>query len=124
MANKMGKGVSGVAFLIGIIGAILVGLLNGFGMIPTNVLGPLVTIFAIAGIVIGLTNIGKNESVPFLVAAIALTVVSTGFTALNVIPVIGSMVVKLLASIGTMLLATIGPATAVVAVIVLYQRGQ
>jgi hypothetical protein len=72
------------AFIIGIILAILAGIIGGWqGKMWV------VVILAILGIVVGLLNITGKESTPFLVATIALMLASTGlnivFTAFSLV---------------------------------------
>ena len=69
------------AFLIGVILAIVLGLLGD--VIPMGGL-----ILVVLGLIVGFLNVSGRETTSFLVAAIALLVVA-GSSSLEVIPVIG-----------------------------------
>ncbi len=83
------------AFLIGVLLAILAGLLGGFGTaIPYTGL-----ILLILGLVIGFLNITTHETSDFLLATIALIAVGTaGFTGAG-LAVVGTVVAEILKSI-------------------------
>ena len=94
-------------FLIGIIVAVLGGL-----VIAENTM--LTLVLVLIGIIVGLLNITAKEATPFLVAAIAL-VVSAG--ALQVIPMIGTYLIEILKYI----IALVGPAATIVALLQVYK---
>ena len=71
-------------------------------------------IIVIGGVIIGLMNIKKAESTPFLIASIA---VAGAATALAVIPVVGGIVQTIVVQIALV----VAPAAAVVAVMALFR---
>jgi len=83
------------AFLIGIVVAVTLGVFSAQVTLGTKniVLWTLVLL----GIILGLLNITNKESKNFLLAALALVIVSYfGGTVLNIIPVLGSVLSSLL----------------------------
>lgn len=95
------------AFIIGVIIALIVGLLgpNVFGGASSWI--PLV--FVILGVIIGLLNIGDKEIVNFLVAVIALLV--AGAVQWSVVPVVGIYLAPIFSGIATLM----APAAIIVA---------
>ena len=83
MEGKYGQ----YAFIVGIILAILVGLVS---KAVAKYEGVIVLVLVILGLVIGFLNITEKEMTPFLVAAIALIVTGTASNSLIVIPAIGT----------------------------------
>jgi hypothetical protein len=118
MATKMMSEKIGVyAFLLGILIAVIVGLLQGAGVISTTQLGyvpPLVLV--VLGIVVGFLNISDKEIPNFLIAVIALGVAglfSAGFTPLNtLVAPLGTMISLAIGYIGVM----VAPAALIVAI--------
>jgi len=103
--TKGGKNVIGAwAFLIGVVLAVLVGLVETWS--PTQ--GNLAIALVVLGIVIGLLNIGGKELQSFLLAGTALVIVSSlgGSTLMGV---------QYLGSIMEALVVLFAPATIVVA---------
>jgi len=84
MATKMKYGE--IAFLAGVVLALVVGVLSGF--IPQKTL--LLGILGLLGLVVGLVNIREKEVTSFLVAAIAFLVAGNGL----------AQVLQLLTSVG------------------------
>jgi hypothetical protein len=79
------------AFLIGVILAAVIG---AFALSITQ--GLAVTL-VILGLIVGLLNIGDKETTPFLLAAVALVIVSAfGSDKLAIIPVVGRILDALL----------------------------
>ncbi len=84
------KGIGSYAFLGGVTIAILAGLLN-----LTS--GAAILVLVILGLIVGFLNITQEETVGFLVAAIALIVAGTA--KLSVIPVVGALLQAVLSNI-------------------------
>ena len=101
------KGIGRLAWYIGIIGAILLGFLSGLGAFSIN--QTFTTILVVAGIIIGLVNITKKETMQFLLSVIGLAILSGAFL---LVPSIGG----LLESIVETLAKTAIPAGMVVAI--------
>jgi len=80
------------AFIIGLILAILAGLIQGVYTIPS-----LALILVILGLIVGFLNIAEKDSVKLLVAIIALTTLG-GFT-ISAIPSITDYLASMLANI-------------------------
>jgi len=97
------------SFIIGLIIAVLVGLF-------TEAQGWIVAVLVILGIIIGLLNITDKETHGFLVASIALIVAGMGGEFLEAIPVIGSILNRIL----TNFVILVVPAAIVVSVKVIY----
>ena len=74
------------AFLIGVVLAVLVGLLG------IELSGATAMIFVILGLIVGLLNIGSTETKEFLMAAVILVIVGAlSKTTLDVIPLVGGI---------------------------------
>jgi uncharacterized membrane protein len=79
------------AFLIGVILAIVLGLI---GVQITEVL---TIVLVVIGIVVGLFNINAKESTPFLLSGIALIIASVfGVSAVSAVPKLGMVLIDLL----------------------------
>jgi len=103
---KKGGSVGSWAFIIGVVIAVLIGL---FGTLSPLWLGILV----ILGLVIGLLNITGRETSSFLLASLALVIVSAfGKNVLSAISVLGSVL--------DAIMALIVPATVIVALKAVY----
>lgn len=96
-----------IAFLVGIVGAVLLGLLSGLGVFETGVF--LTIVLIIAGIVIGLVNITSKEAVAVMVASLVL---GGGAGILATLPFIGGVLDAILISLAKVIL----PAGIVIAV--------
>ena len=103
--------IAGLSWLVGIIGAALLGLLQGAEVfeIPAVVL----LMLAFVGVIIGVLNIDAGESTSFMIAVIALT---ASATALGFIPSVG----EIINSIFSVLLIVLAPAVAIVAAKTIY----
>ena len=113
MRNNMGAGK--IAFLIGIVGALLLGILNALNVFDASTV-PMISIgLIIAGVVIGILNVKGGEAVPVMVASLVLGG-SAGILA--VLPQVGDAISTILASLATVVL----PAALVVAVVVLVKK--
>lgn len=90
--EKMGLG--GIIYIVGFIGAVLVGLLEGLNVMPVWTWVPLVLV--IAGLVIGFLNITAGERVPVMIAALIL---GAGAGVLALIPTVGGVLEAIFARI-------------------------
>ena len=93
--------IGGWAFIIGLVIAILAGLIN-IAWAPI--------ILVILGLIVGFINIGDKEVTAFLVASIALLV--AGSAGLDKIPAVGGFLEGILIN----LVAFVGPAAVIVAI--------
>jgi len=96
-----------MAFLVGIVGALILGLLQGFGVAVGATW--ITTVLVIAGIIIGLMNISEKETVPFMISAF---VIGLGSAGLATLPFVGGMFNSVLIS----LVQVASPAGVVVAI--------
>lgn len=104
------------AFIVGVVIAVLLGL---FG--SQEALAPyratLVSLLVVAGLIVGLFNISKDETNNYLIAAVSLVIVSSlGSTLLGEISGVGAY----LRSVFTTLMAFVVPAVVVVALRAVY----
>ena len=76
--------LGGIIYLVGIGGAVLVGLLEGLGVMPEMTWIPWVLV--IAGLLIGMMNISGSESTIIMVSALVL---GAGAGVLSILPAIG-----------------------------------
>ncbi|MBS3108304.1 hypothetical protein J4409_00365 [Candidatus Woesearchaeota archaeon] len=97
------------SFIIGLIIAILAGLLN-----LANQTGIIALVLVILGLIVGFLNVSGKEATPFLIAAIAL--LATSSASLSIIPTIG---VRLSAIIGN-IAVFVAPAAIIVAIKEIY----
>jgi len=95
--------IGGWAFIIGLVIAVLAGLVTVPDYLSTWVL-------VILGLIVGFLNIGDKETTGFLIATIAL--LSVGGAGLSAIPTIGTY----LESVLTFVVVFVAPAAVVVAV--------
>lgn len=107
--NRLDGKVGSYVFLAAIAVAVLAGLMPGFDQQVW-----VGSTLAILGLIVGLLNITRAESVEFLVACIALLAVSGS---LVVLPWVGSM----LDAIMRHLVSVVAPATLVVGIKLLYE---
>lgn len=107
--------IGGIAFFIGLIVAIVAGLVPGLEI--TSAVGlTVVAVLAILGLVVGLINLTDKETVPFLVSTIALTVSAGTLGAiLGTVGVIG-----IITSILYYIVAFVAPAAIVVSLKAIY----
>ena len=103
--------IGGCAFIIGLVIAILAGLIA----LPTYLT---TWVLVVLGLIVGFLNIGDKEATSFLIATISLLVVGTA--GLGAIPAIGGYLTGILTSV----VAFVAPATVVVAVKVVYNIGK
>lgn len=83
MEGKMGQ----YAFIVGVILAVLAGLVSGA---VASYEGIIVLVLVILGLVVGFLNVSEKEMTPFLVAAVALIVTGTASNSMAVIPAVGT----------------------------------
>lgn len=96
------KKIGGWAFLIGVLIAIIAGIIGPIDKTVTIVL-------VVLGLIVGLLNITEKEVTPFLLAAVALVIVANfGGSVLGVIDILKQIL--------TAIMALIVPATIVVAI--------
>ena len=95
------------AFLLGIIIAIIVGLLATYAAtsLGATTLGVTTTIVVVLGLIVGFLNISEKQITPFLIAVIALAVsgIAAGTASLgfinNAIPTLGTLVTNVVGNI-------------------------
>lgn len=102
-----GSSIGGIAFIIGLIIAVLAGFLVDLNWAT-------VLILVILGVIIGLLNVTAGEATPFLVATIALMV--AGSASLGVIPGVGRYLTGALGAV----VVFVAPAALIVAVKQIY----
>ncbi len=110
------------AFLLGIIIAVIVGLLATYAAtaLGTTTIGVTSAIVVVLGLVVGFLNISEKQITPFLVAVIALAVsgIAAGtasLTYLNFIPTLGTLFANVVGNI-TMFVVPAGIVVALKAV--------
>ena len=104
---KLMKNLGTLAFVVGVLGALLIGLLAGLKLFTAGT--TLITVLVVAGILIGLLNITGKEAVPIMIAA-GVIGISSGVLA--GVPVIGTV----LTSMFKMLAVVAAPTAIVVAI--------
>lgn len=107
MANKTMKMVGLWAFLIGIFGSLLLGLVSGLGLFTVG--ATMTLVLAVAGLVIGFLNVTQDEAVPMMIASILL---GAGTGVLALLPFVGSLISSMLGTLAV----TVLPAGVVIAV--------
>ncbi len=116
--NKV-RGISGlVAFALGLLIALVVGIINTVVPIGPAGQSAIVVVLVILGIIVGVLNIATREIIPLLLATVALIVVGGVFAPLAALG-IGSMLDNILKLVATL----IAPAAVIVAVRVLWAVG-
>jgi len=108
MNEEIGK----YAYLVGVIAALIVGILAAY--IPATAVTWLTSIIILAGLIVGFMNIGTKEVKDFLLVSTVLVIVAGlggATTTLAAVEVIGTY----LEGIFTQLLAFVVPATVIVA---------
>ena len=102
MAKKTGNVLGGWAFLIGVVLALVIGVIG-------NVTPTIAYILVLVGLVIGLLNIGDEETTPFLMSGTVLIIVSSlGSNVVSMVPILDGVL--------NALLLLFVPATIIVAV--------
>jgi len=95
------------AFLVGIILAVLAGLVMQTG-------GWVAVLLVLLGVVIGFLNITQKETIPFLIASIALLM--AGSAGLEKLPLVGGIVAAVISNV----LHLVAPAAVIVALKTVY----
>lgn len=106
------KGIGKVAFVVGIVGALLAGTLAGFGVVQTA--GWVLWTLIAAGTLIGLLNITEKESALLMISTL---VVGSGSLILGSLPMVGAFIGALMTSVGALVL----PAAIVIALKTIYK---
>ena len=110
--GSLGSMVGAWAFLIGVLLAVILGI---FSSQLSSAYNAILGLLVIAGILVGLLNIGSKESSKFLLAALALVIVSymgdNAISALGAVALIGPILSDILSA----LLVLFVPATIIVA---------
>jgi len=107
------------AFIVGLIIALIVGIMSGLGMAPATLMTVIIIVLIVLGIIIGLLNITASEILLFLVATIALVVVGNAFAQLTVLK-IGAI----LGGILSLVAALMAPAAIIAAIKALWKIGK
>lgn len=107
MKGSGGSAIGGIAFIIGLIIAVLAGFL-------VQLTWPTVVILVVLGIIIGFLNVTSGEATPFLVASIALML--AGSASLGAIPGVGSYLSGALSAV----VVFVAPAAVIVAIKQIY----
>ena len=90
MAKNKGNMIGGWAFLIGVVLAVILGLLGNVNATWTYVL-------VIAGLIIGLLNIADEEATPFLMSGVSLIIASAlGATVMENVSILNGVLQTLL----------------------------
>ncbi|RKX66377.1 MAG: hypothetical protein DRP42_03265 [Tenericutes bacterium] len=113
MAKQLGTG--GIAFLVGIIGAALLGFMTGFGAITAGAW--LTTLLIGAGLLIGFINMNAREAVPIMIASLVLGV---GALVLTALPAINAVLATILSNLAVLVL----PAGLVIAIKTIYDKAR
>ena len=111
-ADTMAK-IGSWSFILGVVISVLA------GVVISPVPGWLVLALGVLGLIVGFLNITSRESTPFLVAAIALVVSSSGFSSvLSTLPV-GAVVTAVRTMLGNIAIF-VAPAAVLVALRAIY----
>lgn len=100
------------AFLLGILIAVIAGLVAAAGQLDALAAGTVGLVLIILGLVVGLINLIEKDVTAFLLAVVALTAVGATAGGLSLIPYIGTP----LASVVNYIAAFVTPAAVVVAI--------
>ena len=113
--EKAESKVGSIAFIIGVILAIVAGLIPAFS--KSNAI---ITIVMLLGIIVGFMNVTAKETTPFLMAALALVIVAwaggTVFEQIGKLALVGNYVKGIL----DMMITFVIPATIIVALKAIY----
>lgn len=116
----MDEKIGGWAFIIGILLAIIGGLISGLNFAEP---GWIIIALVIIGLIVGFLNVSDKEITPFLIAAIALMSMGGGASGTikdsldKVLPGLGSVLI----SVTTHIVAFVAPAALIVALIEVYK---
>ncbi len=109
-----------LAFILFVVVAILAGLATYVN--PEGGYGAVTAVMVVLGVLVGLINVSEKETIPFLVASIALLAAGTAsFESLSTIGMgnIGKMMSNILTFVG----AFVAPAAVIVALKAIYSLG-
>jgi hypothetical protein len=112
------KQIGNWAFILGVLIAVVAGLASG--MLDATVAGYIPLVLVILGLVVGFLNIGAKEVNDFLIAAIALAVLSGAAAGLGTVPMLGMYLVAMVQYVA----AFVSPAALVVALKAVYTLGK
>ena len=117
----MDQKIGSYAFILGVVLAIVLGIVAGSGMdmtaVPENdVMAWLPLVLVILGVIVGFLNVGDKEVQPFLLAAMALVIVGT-VADISMIPLIGNFLWKIVSYIAIFA----APAALIVAILEFYK---
>ena len=115
MAKNQLSQLGGIAFLVGIVGAIALGLLSGLGFFELG--GILGTILVFSGIAIGLLNIAVAEATSVMVASLVL---GAGSGVGSQLPFLGNIVSSILGALAIVVI----PLAVVVAVVTIWNKAK
>lgn len=118
MAKKVStlEKIGSIAFIIGVIIALLIGIVS-FGEFDAT----LVFVLIVMGLIVGLLNVGSHETTPFLMSTVSLVIVTAlGGNVLGATPVVGKYLASTLSSLMTFVI----PATIIVALKTIYALAQ
>ena len=107
------KGLGEWAFVLGVLLAVVAGLMSS--LLPAGIVG---LALVVLGLIVGLLNIDKKETVNFLVAAIALML--TVLAQVENLPLVGQYLDSILGNI----LMFVAPAVLVVALKTIFSMGK
>lgn len=102
--------LGGWAFILGVVVAILSGLLQAAAALVPGV-GYIPLVLVILGLIVGYLNVADREITDFLVAALSLLVIGVSAGGLNIIPYLGGYLVAIVQNIAVF----VAPAVLVVA---------
>ena len=112
------KKVGPIAFLVGFLLALVVGILSAVNVITTSTLAGVYTILGILGLIVGFLNITDKEIERFLISSIAIIVgsglLATSFSNLGLIATI-------ITNFFTALVVFVAPAAILVSLITIYE---
>jgi len=114
--TTQGNTVGYFSFLLGVLIAIIAGLVYAAGALDSAAQGTVALVLVILGLVVGLLNLLDKETSSFLIAVIALAVVGAGAGGIALIPYIGVPLAAIINYIGTFVF----PAAVVVALKVIW----
>ena len=110
------------AFIVGLILALVVGIMAGIGIAPAALMTVIIIILVLLGLIIGFLNITASEIILFLVATIALIVVGNAFTPLVALKI--GVVVDIIGSILSLIGVLMAPAAIIAAIKALWKVGK
>lgn len=107
--------VGGWAFILGVVIAIIAGLVAGYLDVVSA--GYIALVLVILGLIVGFLNLNDKEMQPFLIATLALMLLQVTAGGLNMIPYIGIYLVSMVSNIAVFVM----PAALVVSLKAVYR---